>query len=69
MPQFAKEIPRDIIGGEALRYRRIDENNYLLYSIGWNEKDEGGLVALTLGGTPSPDLAKGDWVWPPPPLR
>jgi hypothetical protein len=50
-----KEIPRDLIGGGELRYRRTSGNEYVLYSVGWNQVDDGGYVA------DSPE--KGDWVW------
>jgi hypothetical protein len=56
-PQFFGKIPHDIIGGEPLHYRRTDDGKFLLYSVGWNETDDGGL-----SGTLS-DVKKGDWVW------
>ena len=33
----------------------------MLYSVGWNEKDDGGTVAFTKGG--AVDRDEGDWVW------
>jgi hypothetical protein len=59
-PQFMEKIPHDIIGGEPLHYRRTDDGKFLLYSVGWNETDDGGLPG-TLA-----DVNKGDWVWPYP---
>jgi hypothetical protein len=62
-PQFIEKLPHDIIGGEPLIYRRTADGTFLLYSIGWNEKDDGGqqVTAQTKnGGT---DFTKGDWVW------
>jgi hypothetical protein len=59
-PQYIEKIPHDIIGGQPLHYRRSSEGTFLLYSVGWNEKDEGGLVVDNGLG----DLATGDWVWP-----
>jgi hypothetical protein len=35
----------------------------VLYSVGWNETDDGGVVALTKGKPPAPDISQGDWVW------
>ena len=55
-PQFIEKIPHDIIGGEPLIYRPTADGKFLLYSVGWNEKDDGGVP----GKTP----AEGDWVWP-----
>jgi hypothetical protein len=56
-PQFMKTIPHDIIGGQPLHYHRTDDGKFLLYSVGWNETDDGGLP-----GTLS-DVKNGDWVW------
>jgi hypothetical protein len=61
-PQFIETIPHDIINGQPLHYRRTDEGKFLLYSIGWNEKDDGGQMVLTSNG--SLDRYNGDWVWP-----
>ena len=56
VPQFAQKLPRDIIGGEPLKYERIADDRFALYSIGWNAKDDHGLPGKT--------IADGDWVWP-----
>ena len=55
-PQFIETLPHDLIGGDPLIYRPTADGKFLLYSIGWNEKDDGGKS----GGT---DFTKGDWVW------
>jgi hypothetical protein len=62
-PQFIAQIPHDIINGEPLHYRRTDEGQFVLYSVSWNETDDGGVVGMTDGKTPVTDLNKGDWVW------
>jgi hypothetical protein len=54
-PQFIDNLPHDLIGGQALKYRRVDGGQFLLYSIGWNETDDGGV--------PGKNIAEGDWVW------
>jgi hypothetical protein len=54
--QFIEKIPHDIIGGDPLIYRPTADGKFLLYSVGWNEKDDGGKS----GGT---DFTKADWVW------
>jgi len=63
-PQFIEKLPHDIIGGQPLIYRRIDppsqgsvaaSGKFLLYSVGWNEMDD--------GGTSSDKMDQGDWVW------
>jgi hypothetical protein len=56
VPRFIEKIPHDIIGGQPLKYRRTEHGGYLLYSIGWDEKDGGGVPGKT--------IAEGDWVWP-----
>ena len=60
-PQFMEKVPNDLIGGQPLKYRREANGRFVLYSVGWNETDEGGTVALTKGGRV--DSEKGDWVW------
>ncbi|HWD94026.1 MAG TPA: hypothetical protein VG938_16970 [Verrucomicrobiae bacterium] len=62
-PQFLKNIPHDVIGGRPLKYRRVGQGEFTLYSIGWNQKDDGGTVILGKGVTPPVDLDRGDWVW------
>ena len=71
VPQFADRLPHDIIGGQPLKYRRTDDppsqssgaasGKFLLYSIGWNEKDDGGIVARNQDG--KEDWEQDDWVW------
>lgn len=66
-PQFMEKIPHDIIGGQPLHYRRAGEGRFILYSVGWNEADDGGVVSLRRPG--SVELEKGDWVWQYPSSR
>jgi hypothetical protein len=66
VPQFIEKLPHDIIGGKPLIYRPTADQpspssgaasgKFLLYSVGWNEMDDGGLD----GGN---DFPKGDCVW------
>jgi hypothetical protein len=58
IPDFLKKLPRDIINGQPLHYRVIDQGHFLLYSVGWNEIDDHGVVSDKGGG-----LDQGDWVW------
>ena len=62
-PQFMEKIPHDIIGGGPLHYRRTNDGQFVLYSVGWNETDDGGVVVFAKGSTPSLDINQGDWVW------
>ena len=56
VPQFAAKLPHDIIGGQPLKYHRSADGRFALYSVGWNEKDDGGVVSKA--------VEEGDWVWP-----
>jgi tetratricopeptide (TPR) repeat protein len=60
-PQFIAKVPHDLIGGQPLHYRPTESGHFILYSIGWNEEDDGGTVRLTKSGMV--DLDNGDWVW------
>ena len=61
-PQFIAAVLHDVIDGGPLKYHRTDDGQFVLYSVGWNETDDGGVVILNKGGT-SPDISQGDWVW------
>jgi hypothetical protein len=58
VPQFLDTVPNDVIGGRPLHYRRATGGMFVLYSVGWNGRDDGGVRGQPL---PSTD---GDWVWP-----
>ena len=60
-PQFIAKLPHDIINGQPLHYRRTSDGQFVLYSVGWNETDDGGEVGLTKNG--NVDTSTGDWVW------
>ena len=60
-PQFIEKLPHDIIGGQPLHCRRTNAGQFLLYSVGWNETDDGGQVAFKKDG--AIDTQQGDWVW------
>jgi hypothetical protein len=57
VPQFLDKIPRDLIGGQPLKYRLADKGGFILYSVGWNETDDGGAAMVNW------DFSNGDWVW------
>jgi hypothetical protein len=54
-PEFKAKVPHDIVNGEPLKYRREAPDRFILYSIGWDLKDEGGKT--------SDKSDQGDWVW------
>jgi len=58
VPRFIARLPNDVITGESFKYRRTDDGRFILYSVGWNEKDDGGVPGKTMF-----DETEGDWVW------
>lgn len=61
-PQYIPQVPHDIINGQALHYRLKPNGRFVLYSVGWNETDDGGVVVTDpKHGTVRRDA--GDWVW------
>lgn len=63
VPGFVDKLPHDVINGQPLKYRRTSDGKFVLYSVGWNEEDDGGVVAMTKGKTPHQIIEQGDWVW------
>ncbi len=66
-PRFLERLPLDPANGEPLKYRRTDDDRFVLYSVGLNRKDDGGTVGQDKNGKPLPDAPEGDWVWQYPP--
>ena len=66
VPEFTSELPHDVINGQPLKYRRTVDGRYVLYSVGWNKTDEGGVIGLKQKGEVIERTA-GDWVWQLPP--
>ena len=62
-PVFIDKIPWDIVNGLPLHYRK-EGGSFLLYSIGWNLKDDGGRTAWTSTNQHYVDPEEGDWTWP-----
>jgi hypothetical protein len=60
-PQYIEKIPLDVINGQPLHYHRTANGSFVLYSVGWNETDDGGQIVFNKAG--SIDREKGDWVW------
>ena len=58
VPALLPDVPRDPMDGRPLRYRRRDDGQFDLWSVGLNGRDDGGLIP--------PEQDAGDWVWPPP---
>jgi hypothetical protein len=62
VPQFMTALPHDVINGQPLHYRRTAGDQFVLYSVGWNETDDGGTVGVSKTGD-TIDQQAGDWVW------
>ncbi len=62
VPRFSRQVPRDAIDGEPLRYQRTSDGLFVLYSIGWNQTDDNGTPAFFASGR-GPETKEGDWVW------
>jgi hypothetical protein len=59
VPAFLSSVPHDIMDGQPMRYRRLDNGGCILWSIGENRIDEGGAK----GPDPKlPRLNAPDWV-------
>jgi hypothetical protein len=58
VPQFISQLPNDVISGEPYKYHLTNDGQFVLYSVGWNEKDDDGVPGKTLF-----DEKEGDWVW------
>ncbi len=79
VPAYLDRVPLDPIDGAPLRYRRTVDGRFQLYSIGLDEKDDGGAIEWTpnrpaQGASadkskpgalmlPALDKNKADWVW------
>jgi hypothetical protein len=57
-PDFTDRIPLDVFTGEPPHYRPTGSGGYVLYSVGWNEKDDGGEPGKEWFSSKD-----GDWVW------
>lgn len=64
VPRYLAAVPRDVIDGQPLRYKRDGTEHYRIYSVGWNGTDDDGEVAMKSGRlNQEMDEMKGDWVW------
>jgi len=56
-PEFLTAVPLDPMSGQPLHYKPGQGDSYILYGVGWNQKDDGGSEQ---GGRSSEAI---DWVW------
>jgi len=68
IPNFLIELPKDWIDAQPLRYSSKDGEDYLLYSIGSDFKDDGGSGESTKakGASGTSFWDRKDWIWPRP---
>ncbi len=57
-PKFMSQVPNDVITGKPYKYHLTKDGQFVLYSVGWNETDDGGV-----NGKKMFDEKEGDWVW------
>jgi hypothetical protein len=68
-PESLDALAPQFIAGGPLKYRRTQDGQFVLYSIGWNETDDGGVVGFKKSSDrwdesgSKVDISQGDWVW------
>jgi hypothetical protein len=55
-PRYLDRLPNDLCNGRPLHYLRPSAQDFVLYSVGWNEQDDSGV-----------SRNEADWVWKYPP--
>ena len=63
-PAYINELPHDIMNGQPYHYQFRPDGTFLLYSVGWNQTDDGGKVVFKKDAPTQIDYNEGDWVWP-----
>jgi hypothetical protein len=63
VPTYLSKIPHDVVNGQPLRYRRAEDDTFLLYSVGWNGADDGGEPEPSRYFPSGVSKPTGDWVW------
>lgn len=59
VPKYLAKVPHEVVSPEPMRYR-AENGGYVLWSAGWDGKDDGGTFLRSLkNGKPE----QGDWVW------
>ena len=61
VPRFMDKLPHDLINGQPLHYRLTDNRQFVLYSVGWANRDEHGKVRYA--HDQFGDVRNGNWVW------
>ena len=67
VPEFLAQIPVDYMDGQPLRYRLNEDASFRLWSVGHDQRDDGGNATPTGEGSGPGSLLKArDIVWPDP---
>jgi hypothetical protein len=68
VPEYG-ELPHDVMNGQPYHYKLNPDGTYMIYSVGWDQKDDGGQLGEKSPYHNSDNL---DWVWtnyPDPPRK
>ncbi|KAF0172262.1 MAG: Uncharacterized protein FD161_4079 [Limisphaerales bacterium] len=65
VPRFLTVVPRDL-NAQRLKYRRTESGQFVLYSTGWNGKDDGGRHEPPKHSFAYAVVGEDDWAWPYP---
>ena len=57
-PEFIPAVPAEIVNGEPYRYRRTEDGSFVLYSVGTDLRDDGGVL-----NPKASEWKQADWVW------
>jgi hypothetical protein len=67
VPDYSPSLPLDIASQAPFKYERQSADSFKLWSIGWNQKDDGGVIAKKgSGSSKGINTDEGDWTWPQP---
>ena len=64
VPTFLDRVPADPIDGQPLRYRRLDAEEFELWSVGKDGIDNNGDGSIPVGPGPLRWHNAADWIWP-----
>jgi hypothetical protein len=57
-PDFLPSLPAQVVNGEPYIYRPTEDGSFILYSVGTDLHDDGGIT-----GRKGPGWKQPDWVW------
>lgn len=67
VPDYSPNLPMDIASQAPFKYERQSADSFRLWSIGWNQKDDGGVITKKgSGSSKGINTDEGDWTWPQP---